>query len=57
MPRRARERHAGVPQQVIQRGINRAACFFAGEDYRPYLDSLLEGATRYVCDIHAHMPI
>ncbi len=55
MPRRARVRHAGIPQHVIQRGNNRAACFFADEDYRTYLDSLLEGATRYGCDIHAYV--
>ena len=47
MPRRARVTYAGVPQHVIQRGNNRAACFFADGDYRIYLDSLLEGATRY----------
>ncbi|MDP1665013.1 MAG: transposase [Methylobacter sp.] len=55
MPRRARVRHAGVPQHVIQRGNNRAACFFADEDYQSYLDSLLEGATRYGCSIHAYV--
>lgn len=48
MPCRARVRHAGIPQHVIQRGNNRAACFFADEDYLSYLDSLLEGATRYI---------
>jgi len=48
MPRRARVRHVGVPQHVIQRGNNRAACFFADEDYLSYPDSLLEGAMRYM---------
>ncbi|MDO9268183.1 MAG: transposase [Methylobacter sp.] len=55
MPRRARVRHAGVPQHVIQHGNNRAACFFADEDYQSYPDSLLEGATRYGCSIHAYV--
>ena len=41
MPRKARIRHAGVPQHVIQRGNNRTACFFADEDYRTYLGSFL----------------
>lgn len=51
MPHRARVRHAGIPQHVTQRGNpNRAACFFADEDYQHYLDSLLEGTTRYGCD-------
>lgn len=55
MPRRARVRHAGIAQHVIQRGNNRAACFFADADYRIYLDSLLEGATRYDCAVHAYV--
>ncbi len=53
MPRRARIRFAGIPQHVIQRGNNRAACFFAEGDYRIYLDCLQEGAERYGCEIHA----
>ena len=57
MPRRARIRFAGIPQHVIQRGNNRAACFFADEDYRTYLDSLQQGAERYGCDIHAYVLI
>ena len=55
MPRRARIRFAGIPQHVIQRGNNRAACFFADEDNRTYLDSLQQGAKRYGCDIHAYV--
>lgn len=55
MPRRARLRHAGVPQHVIQQGNNCAIYFLAGEDYRVYLGSLLNGATRYGCDIHAYV--
>ena len=55
MPRRARIRFAGIPQHVIQRGNNRAACFFADEDYHSYLDSLQQGAERYGCDIHAYV--
>ena len=55
MPRRARVRHAGVPQHVIQRGNNRAVCFFAEADYLLYLDCLTEGSTRYGCDIHAYV--
>ena len=55
MPRRARIRFAGIPQHVIQRGNNRAACFFADEDYQSYLDSLQQGAERYGCDIHAYV--
>lgn len=32
MPRRARVRHAGIAQHVIQRGNNRAACFFVEQN-------------------------
>lgn len=55
MPRRARIKFAGIPQHIIQRGNNRAACFFADEDYRYYLQSLSEGAHRYGCAIHAYV--
>lgn len=30
MPRRLRIKLAGMPQHVVQRGINRESCFFAG---------------------------
>ena len=33
----------GIPQHIIQRGNNRSACFFAKDDYRYFLDTLLEG--------------
>lgn len=37
MPRRPRIKLAEVPQQFVQRGINREPCFFADEDYHCYL--------------------
>jgi len=37
MPRRPRIKLAGLAQHVVQRGINRAPCFFAEEDYHVYL--------------------
>ncbi|HEX9584592.1 MAG TPA: hypothetical protein VGB36_08835 [Gammaproteobacteria bacterium] len=40
---------------MIQRGNNRAPCFFADEDYRFYRDSLKEVSTRYSCQIHAYV--
>lgn len=43
------------PLHIIQRGNNRAPCFFADEDYRFYLDSLKSAATRYGCRIHAYV--
>jgi len=45
----------GVPQHLIQRGNNRAACFFAEDDYRFYLDCLGEAAQKTGCDLHAYV--
>lgn len=43
------------PLHIIQRGNNRAPCFFADEDYRFYLESLKDASTRYGCRIHAYV--
>ncbi len=43
MPRRLRLKLAGVPFHIIQRGHNRAACFFAEADYARYLSLLQPG--------------
>ncbi|MGE0560046.1 MAG: transposase [Burkholderiales bacterium] len=53
MPRRPRIHLADHPQHIVQRGHNRAACFFAEEDYRFYLHWLKLGAEKYGCAIHA----
>lgn len=53
MPRRARISLPGVSLHLIQRGNNRAACFYADEDYLFYLDVLLEQARMHGCAIHA----
>jgi putative transposase len=45
----------GQPLHIIQRGNNRAPCFFADEDYRFYLNSLKDASTRYDCRIHAYV--
>lgn len=54
MPRRARILLPGVPVHLIQRGNNRSACFYAGEDYLFYLDHLNEQAAKHACQIHAY---
>lgn len=41
MPRRPRIKLAGIPQHIVQRGINQEACFFAEEDYHCYLHWLM----------------
>ena len=55
MPRRARLSVAGIAWHIIQRGGNRAVCFYAEEDYRRYLDDLAEQSRRFGCLIHAYV--
>ncbi|WP_006788230.1 hypothetical protein [Thiorhodospira sibirica] len=46
MPRRPRLHIADYPHHIIQRGHNRAACFFAEEDYQAYLHWLGDGVQK-----------
>lgn len=55
MPRRPRSWIRDVPLHIIQRGNNRAACFYAEEDYRFYLHWLQLNAEHYGCAIHAYV--
>jgi putative transposase len=55
MPRRARLKVAGNPHHVVQRGNNRADCFFSEKDYRFYLCCLRELAEGYRCAVHAYV--
>lgn len=55
MPRRPRIKLAGLPQHVVQRGINREPCFFAEEDYHCYLHWLQKSAADWHCAIHAYV--
>jgi len=55
MPRRPRIHLADHPQHIVQRGHNRAACFFAEEDYRFYPHWLKLGAEKYGCAIHSYV--
>ena len=55
MPRRLRLDQPGLPQHVIQRGNNRAACFFADEDYYSYLHWLKQAAAKYWVVVHAYV--
>ena len=45
----------GVPLHVIQRGVNRGACFFNDTDRRYYLRCLAEFASRHGCAVHAYV--
>lgn len=53
MPRRPRFHLAGVPLHVVQRGHNRAPCFFRDEDFHSYLHWLREALDRTGCSLHA----
>ncbi len=55
MPRSPRPDLAGVPQHVVQRGHDRAPCFFDEEDYRCYLTRLHQATVRYACQVHAYV--
>ena len=54
MPRRPRVLLSGYPLHIVQRGINREACFFTDEDYHCYLHWLEESARACGCAIHAY---
>jgi putative transposase len=44
-----------LPQHILQRGNNRAACVFHADDYRWYLEVLHHAAQTYACRIHAYV--
>jgi putative transposase len=44
----------GVALHVIQRGVNRAACFRADTDYLVYLSNLRQLSTKHGCALHAY---
>jgi putative transposase len=55
MPRQPRYFVPGLPQHVIQRGVNRQAVFFQPSDYELYRESLLNAACECDCRIHAYV--
>ncbi len=55
MPRRKRLNLTDIPLHVVQRGNNRAACFYAEQDYQFYLYWLEHYAKQYGCAIHAYV--
>jgi putative transposase len=55
MPRKPRMYLPGVPCHVSQRGNNRAACFFAEQDYHFYLECLGEACDCNAVAVHAYV--
>lgn len=55
MPRKPRMYLPEVPAHVVQRGNNRAACFFTDDDYVFYLECLGQGLRRYNVKLHAYV--
>ncbi len=55
MPRPPRFDVPDVPYHVIQRGVNRAACFFGDVDRRYYLKLLARFAAHRGCAVHAYV--
>ena len=45
----------GVPQHVVQRGVNRSVCFRDDLDLEFYLAALEETLRTYECEIHAYV--
>ena len=55
MSTRPRVTLAGVPVHVVQRGVDRQACFFTNDDRVYYLEQLSELAAACSCAIHAYV--
>ena len=54
MARRMRLVFPGVALHVIQRGVNRAACFSVEADYLVYLSHLRRLSAKHGCAVHAY---
>jgi putative transposase len=55
MPRSTRIHLDGLPLHIVQRGHNRAACFFEDQDRGAYLGWLREALARECCQLHAYV--
>jgi putative transposase len=55
MPRPPRLDLAGIPQHIVQRGVDRRPCFVLDIHYLEYLRHLSELAERFGCDVHAYV--
>jgi putative transposase len=55
MPRQPRIELPGVPLHIVQRGVDRRACFNRASNYWRYLDDLAVASRAQGCDIHAYV--
>ena len=55
MPRRSAVHLPNVPLHIVQRGHNRAPCFFCEEDYRCYLYWLGKALKLHRAALHAYV--
>lgn len=55
MPAHPRLDLARTPKHIIQRGVDRCACFQRSADFRQYLEELGSAADRHRCAIHAYV--
>jgi putative transposase len=53
MPRYARLFLPGIPLHIVQRGHDRNAIFVARDDYRYYLDNIVEARNRFDVEVHS----
>jgi putative transposase len=54
MPRPPRLDLPGIPQHIVQRGVDRRLCFVLDIHYQEYLRHLAELAERFECEVHAY---
>ena len=55
MPRPLRLDIPGIPQHVVQRGVDRRPCFLLDIHYRRFLTLLGEYAGQFECEVHAYV--
>ena len=55
MARQPRIDLAGVPQHIVQRGVDRQPCFADTADYLHYRQELGEAALKHGCALHAYV--
>ncbi len=55
MPRIPRLDLPGIPQHVVQRGVDRMPCFARHWDYLRYLEELQSSAAAFDCVVHAYV--